>query len=70
MKYIDKFKVDYLDYKLYTNNWGAVNHIEKAHQIEALINERFGEGYKLKEVVSMNDAGGFHHMTFIFEKIS
>lgn len=69
MKYIDQYKVEYLDYKLFTNSWGVINHIEKSIQIEALINEKYGEGFKLKEVIAMSDPMGFQHMTFIFEKI-
>ena len=69
MKFIDKYKVEYLDYKLFTNAWGLIDHKEKAIHIEALINERFGEGYRLKEVISLNDSVGAQHMTFIFEKM-
>jgi hypothetical protein len=69
LRFIDKYKVDYLDYKLFTNSWASVNHIEKAIHIEALINERFGQGYILKEILVNPDPMGYLHHTFIFEKI-
>jgi hypothetical protein len=69
MRFIDKYKVDYLDYKLFTSSWGVVNHQDKANHMEALINERYGEGYKLKEILSNVDPVGYHHLTFIFEKM-
>jgi hypothetical protein len=47
MKLTDHYKVDILESKLYTNSWGVVDNREKAFHMEAIINERFTQGYKL-----------------------
>jgi hypothetical protein len=66
-KMIDKYKVDVLEGKLFTNGWGIVNQLEKAHHIEALCNERYGQGYKLINILENFTTTTV--VTCVFEKV-
>ncbi len=68
-KFTDKYRVEVLDPKLYTSSWGVPNLKERALHFEAFINERYAQGYEVKEIIPSMDSVGVTHWTFIFSKI-
>lgn len=65
-----KYKVDFIDPKLYKNSWGIIDYYEVKNHYEAMLEDNLRQGYSLIKILDQfTDGMGQQgpHM-FIFER--